>query len=75
MSHPSHPPRLDHSAFLKCCLNLQADQIQAQLIQACGETLMSGLYKLIHSAWNKEDLPDQWKEFIIVPIYKKEKKL
>jgi hypothetical protein len=23
------------------------------------------------SIWNKEELPDQWKECIIVPIYKK----
>jgi hypothetical protein len=47
MSHPS-TPLLDHSAFLKYCLNLQADQIPAKLIQAGGETLMSEIYKLIH---------------------------
>jgi hypothetical protein len=29
------------------------------------------LHKLICSAWNKEELPQQWKQFIIVPIYKK----
>jgi hypothetical protein len=23
------------------------------------------------SVWNKEELPDQWKEYIIVPIHKK----
>jgi hypothetical protein len=23
----------------------------------------------IHSIWNKEELPDQWKESIIVPIH------
>jgi hypothetical protein len=27
--------------------------------------------KLINSIWNKEELPEQWKEPIIAPIYKK----
>jgi hypothetical protein len=26
---------------------------------------------LINSIWNKEELPDQWKESIIVPVHKK----
>jgi hypothetical protein len=26
---------------------------------------------IINSIWNKEELPDQWKESIIVQIYKK----
>jgi hypothetical protein len=25
-----------------------------------------------YSVWNEEELPDQWKEFIIVPIYQKD---
>jgi hypothetical protein len=29
------------------------------------------VHKLICSIWNKEELPQQWKESIIVPIYKK----
>jgi hypothetical protein len=29
------------------------------------------MHKLINSIWNKEELPDQWKESIIVPIHKK----
>jgi hypothetical protein len=28
------------------------------------------IHKLITSIWNKEELPDQWKECIIVPIHK-----
>jgi hypothetical protein len=43
------------------------DQIPAELIQAGGEILCSKNHKLI---WNKEELPDQWTEFIIVPIHK-----
>jgi hypothetical protein len=33
--------------------------------------LRSKISKLINSFWNKEELPDKWKESIIVPIYKK----
>ena len=29
------------------------------------------IHKLIVSIWNKEELPEEWKESIIVPIYKK----
>jgi hypothetical protein len=48
-----------------------SDQIPAELIQAEGETLQSGIHKHIYSVWSKEELPDQWKESFIVPIYKK----
>jgi hypothetical protein len=41
------------------------DQIPAELIKAGGE-----IHRLICCIW-KEELPQQWKESIIVPIYKK----
>jgi hypothetical protein len=47
------------------------DQIPAELIKAGGETLYSETQRLICSIWNKEELPHQRKESIIVPIYKK----
>jgi hypothetical protein len=43
-----------------------SDLILAELIHVEGE-----IHKLINFIWNKEELPDQWKEYIIVPIYKK----
>jgi sorting nexin-29 len=39
-------------------------------IQAGGEILRSKIHKLISSVWSKEKLPDQWKEYIIVPVHK-----
>jgi hypothetical protein len=42
----------------------------AELIQAGGEILLSAIHKPINSVWNKQQLPDQWKESIIVPVYK-----
>jgi hypothetical protein len=47
------------------------DQIPAELIQAVGNTLRFDIHKLINFIWNKEELPEQWKESIIVPVYKK----
>jgi hypothetical protein len=46
-------------------------QIPAEVIQAGSETLRSDIHKHINSISNKEELPDQWKESVIVPIYKK----
>jgi hypothetical protein len=47
-----------------------SDQIPTELIQAGGEQLLSAIHKLINSVSNKEELPDQWKESIIVPVHK-----
>jgi hypothetical protein len=48
-----------------------SDEIPAQLIQTGDETLRSKIHKLFNSILNKEELPDQWKESIIVPVNKK----
>jgi hypothetical protein len=47
-----------------------SDQIPAEQIQAGGEILRSEIHKLINSIWNREELPEHWKN-IIVPVYKK----
>jgi hypothetical protein len=41
------------------------DQILAELNKAGGETLCSKIHKLIHSIWNKEELPQQWKDVLL----------
>jgi hypothetical protein len=56
---------------LKSYKYLGTDQILAKLIKAGGETLCSEIHILICSIWNKEELPQQWKESIIVPLHKK----
>ena len=50
------------------------EQIPAQLIQDGGNSLLTEIYKLVLAIWKKEMLPEQWKEFIIVPMYKKGEK-
>jgi hypothetical protein len=47
------------------------DQIPAELIKARGRTIRSEIHKLTNYIWNKEELSGEWKESIIVPIYKK----
>jgi hypothetical protein len=48
-----------------------SDQIQAELIQAGGEILLSAFHTAINSIWNKEELHDQWNESTIVPVHNK----
>jgi hypothetical protein len=48
-----------------------SDQIPAELIQTGGEIRRSKINILINSIWNKVELPDQWKEYIILPVHKK----
>jgi len=47
------------------------DQITAESIKAGGRTIRFAIHKLIISIWIKEELSDEWKELIIVPIHKK----
>jgi hypothetical protein len=77
--HTAAPLVIDPSPFeveiaienLKRYKSPGSDGIPAELIQARGEILRSKIHKLIKSIWNKEELPDQWKESIIVPLHKK----
>jgi hypothetical protein len=52
-----------------------SDQIPAEMIQLVvvveggGGTLHSEIRKLTKLIWNKEELPHQWKESILVPIH------
>jgi hypothetical protein len=48
-----------------------SDQIPAELIQAGCKILQCVIHKLINSVWNKEELPDQWKESIIISVHRK----
>ena len=45
------------------------DQIPAEMIKAGGRTIHPESHKLINSIWNKEELPMEGKESIIVLNY------
>jgi hypothetical protein len=53
---------------MKIYKSLGSDEIPAELIKAGVEILYSGIHRLICSIWNKEELPQQWKESILVPV-------
>jgi hypothetical protein len=74
----AEPPVPEPSAFecemaitkLKVHKSPGIDQNPAGLIKAGGRTVRCEIHKLIHSIWNEEELPEGWKESIIVPVYK-----
>jgi hypothetical protein len=45
--------------------------ILAEFLQVAGNTLHPEIHEFINSIWSKEELPQQWKESIITPIYEK----
>jgi len=47
------------------------DQIPAELIKAGGRTIRGAIHKLITAIWSKEELPEEWKGSVIVPIHEK----
>jgi hypothetical protein len=70
---------LDPSSFqvelvigkLKSHKSPDIDQIPGELMKAVCRTIHNGIHKLIIYIWNKEELPEEWKESIIVSIYKR----
>jgi hypothetical protein len=44
-------------------------------IQVGDSTLCYETHKVVDSVWNKEDLQEQWKEFVLVPIYRRSDKM
>jgi hypothetical protein len=50
------------------------DQIPADLFKTGSRRIPFGIHKLINSIWNKEELPEEWNESVVVFIYKKDDK-
>jgi hypothetical protein len=46
------------------------DQIPAELIQVGGKILYSEIHQLICPIWNKEELPQQWKNLLLYQFIK-----
>jgi hypothetical protein len=44
-------------------------QTPAEMVHAGGNTLRSEVHKLINFIWNKKEVPQHRKDFVIVPIY------
>jgi hypothetical protein len=59
MTTPCHFPVAAYAIYLQY-KSPTSDQIQAELIQAGGETLVSAIHKFINCIWKKEKLPKQY---------------
>ncbi|PSN42575.1 hypothetical protein C0J52_15434 [Blattella germanica] len=47
------------------------DVIPAELLKSGGEKLREKIHRLLSLIWKQQALPIEWKESIIIPIYKK----
>ena len=78
-THTAEPLVSEPSAFenetpfekVKRHMSPGTDKIPVEMIKAGGRTIRCDIHKLINSIWNKEELPEEWKESITVLIYKK----
>jgi hypothetical protein len=53
----------------RCNLPAGIDQIPAELLRTEGKKIHSEIHKLINPAWNKDELPEDWKQLITVRTY------
>jgi hypothetical protein len=52
-----------------------SDNIHSELLKHGGRTLKQKLHEVILMIWNNDQLPQQWNEGIICPVYKKSDRL
>ena len=45
-------------------------QIPAEMIEAVGRTIRPEVHEITNSIWNKEEMPEEWKESINLPVFK-----
>jgi len=45
--------------------------IQLELIKYGGNKLLNRIYELVRQIWEEERISEEWKETIIIPMYKK----
>ena len=51
---------------LKSRISPDIDQVPSELTKPGGRTIRYEIHKLIISIWNKEELPEEWKELVNV---------
>jgi hypothetical protein len=71
VSNPSAPEVEMATKKLKRHKSLGIDKILGEFIKAGGRKIRSEVHKHTSSIWNKKELLEEWKESIVVPIYRK----
>lgn len=56
---------------LKCNKSPGPDNINAELLQVCSDTSANILLPLLRDIWEKETVPKEWKEGLIIKLFKK----
>jgi len=51
------------------------DGIHLELIKYGGNKLLNRIYEIVRQIWEEERIPEEWKETIIIHIYKKKKEI
>lgn len=70
----SPPTRTEIERAIKSLKNHKAagsDSIPAELFKAGGPELTAALHQLVLKVWSDEAMPDDWKEGIVCPFFKK----
>jgi hypothetical protein len=57
--------------YIYICKSVGIYKIPADLTKVGGREIHSEIHKHIYSIWHLEELPEQWKVSVFVPIYKK----
>ena len=70
-SNARHPIRRDRPSWLRTGKAAGPDEIPAEAIKSDIETAINMLYSLFSKIWVKDEVPDQWKEGIIIKLPKK----
>lgn len=68
------PSRAEVAEAIKMLKNHKSpgnDFIPAELLKKGGDSLVDQLYHLISNIWNREKMPEDWKEALIIPVFKK----
>lgn len=68
------PTREEVEKAIKMLKNNKApgiDGLPAELIKQGGERMLTELHNLITNIWRRECIPDEWRESIITPVFKK----
>jgi hypothetical protein len=71
------PSREEVEAAVKALKNNKApgkDEISAEVLKKGGDVIIDKLWELVRIIWEKEMMPNDWQEAIVVPIHKKGEK-